>query len=118
MLDFRRWDTRVGRNGPSELEVSVFDRPSTFEFRATGGPIGTPDDDPHRRTFTFTSEDGVTRIVLSRRDPLPPEPRLIPDRPATNDSSATSRDTSTISSHEPRQTVFPLRMGSRDRSNT
>jgi len=64
---------QAGKEWPSELEVSVYDRPSTFEFTATGGPIGTPDDDPHRHTFTFTSEDGGTRVVLIRRDPLPPD---------------------------------------------
>jgi hypothetical protein len=55
------------------LEVTVYERPSTFEFTATGGPIGTPEDDPHRHTFTFTPEEGGTRIVLVRRDPLPPD---------------------------------------------
>jgi hypothetical protein len=62
---------QAGKEWPSELEVTVYDRPSTFEFTATGGPIGTPEDDPHRHTFTFTSEEGGTRIVLVRRDPLP-----------------------------------------------
>jgi hypothetical protein len=53
--------------------VTVYERPSTFEFTATGGPIGTPEDDPHRHTFTFTPEEGGTRIALVRRDPLPPD---------------------------------------------
>ncbi len=53
--------------------MTVYERPSTFEFTATGGPIGTPPDDPHRHTFTFTAEEGGTRIVLIRRDPLPPD---------------------------------------------
>ncbi len=48
------------------------DRPSTFEFTATGGSIATPDDDPHRHTFTFTPEGDGTRIRVVRRDPLPP----------------------------------------------
>jgi hypothetical protein len=61
-----------GKDWPADLEVTVQDRPSTFEFTATGGPIGTPDDDPHRHTFTFTPEGDGTRIVLVRRDPLPP----------------------------------------------
>jgi Polyketide cyclase / dehydrase and lipid transport len=61
-----------GKDWPSELEVTVYDRPLTFEFTATGGPIGTPDDDPHRHTFTFTAKDGGTHIVLVRRDPYPP----------------------------------------------
>jgi hypothetical protein len=62
-----------GKDWPSELQVTVYNRPLTFEFTATGGPIGTPKDDPHRHTFTFTAEDGGTRIVLVRRDPYPPE---------------------------------------------
>jgi hypothetical protein len=62
---------QAGRDWPSELEVTVYDRPSTLEFTATGGPIGTPTDDPHRHTFTFSADEGGTRIVLLRRDPLP-----------------------------------------------
>jgi hypothetical protein len=61
-----------GKDWPADLEVTVHDRPSTLEFTATGGPIGTPDDDPHRHTFTFTPEGDGTRIKLVRRDPLPP----------------------------------------------
>jgi hypothetical protein len=53
--------------------VTIYDPPLTFAFTATGGPIGTPTDDPHRHTFTFAAEDGGTRIVLTRRDPYPPE---------------------------------------------
>jgi uncharacterized protein YndB with AHSA1/START domain len=64
---------QAGKDWPSELEVTVYDRPSAFEFTATGGPIGTPEDDPHRHTFTFTPENGGTRIVLVRKDPLPPD---------------------------------------------
>jgi Polyketide cyclase / dehydrase and lipid transport len=62
-----------GKDWPSELEVTVYNRPLTFEFTATGGPIGTPQDDPHRHTFTFTAQGGGTRIVLVRRDPYPPD---------------------------------------------
>jgi hypothetical protein len=51
----------------------VYDRPSPFDFTANGGPIGTPEDDPHRHTFTFTPDEGGTRIVHVRRDPLPPD---------------------------------------------
>jgi hypothetical protein len=68
---FRAVGRQGGRDWPSELEVTVYDRPSTFEFTATGGPVGTPDDDPHRHTFTFTADGDGTRIVLLRRDPLP-----------------------------------------------
>ena len=53
--------------------MTAYDRPSTFEFTATGGPIGTPENDPHRHTFTFTAEDKGTRIELTRRYPLPPD---------------------------------------------
>jgi uncharacterized protein YndB with AHSA1/START domain len=70
---FRAVGHQVGKDWPSELEVTVYDRPSAFEFTATGGPIGTPEDDPHRHTFTFTPEEGGTRVVLVRRDPLPPD---------------------------------------------
>jgi hypothetical protein len=69
---FRAVGHQAGKDWPSELLVTVFERPSTFEFTATGGPIGTPEDDPHRHTFTFTQEESGTRIVLVRRDPLPP----------------------------------------------
>jgi uncharacterized protein YndB with AHSA1/START domain len=70
---FRAVGHQAGRDWPSELEVTVYDRPSAFEFTATGGPIGTPEDDPHRHTFTFTPDKGGTRMVLARRDPLPPD---------------------------------------------
>jgi hypothetical protein len=64
---------QAGRDWPSKLEVTAYDRPSTFEFTATGGPIGTPEDDLHRHMFTFRPIAGGTRIVLVRRDPLPPD---------------------------------------------
>lgn len=70
---FRAVGHQAGKDWPSDLEVTVYDRPTTFEFTATGGPIGTPQDDPHRHTFTFTPEKGGTRIVLARRDPFPPK---------------------------------------------
>jgi uncharacterized protein YndB with AHSA1/START domain len=70
---FRAVGHQAGKDWPAELEVTRYDRPSTFEFTATGGPIGTPKDDPHRHTFTFTPEAGGTRMVLARRDPLPPD---------------------------------------------
>jgi uncharacterized protein YndB with AHSA1/START domain len=70
---FRAVGHQAGKEWPSELEVTVCDRPSKFEFTATGGPIGTPRHDPHRHTFTFTPEAGGTRLVLVRRDPLPPD---------------------------------------------
>lgn len=61
-----------GKDRPSNLEVTIYDRPATFEFTATGGPIGTPENDPHRHTFTFIAEGDGTRIELTRREPLPP----------------------------------------------
>jgi hypothetical protein len=70
---FRAVGHQAGKEWPSELAVTVCDRPSKFEFTATGGPIGTPRHDPHRHTFTFTPEAGGTRLVLVRRDPLPPD---------------------------------------------
>lgn len=67
----------VGRQGgkdwPSQLEVTVYEPPRRFEFTATGGPIGTPDDDPHRHDFLFTPRGGGTQIELRRTDPAPPE---------------------------------------------
>jgi hypothetical protein len=70
---YRAVGRQAGKDWPSELEVTVYDRPLTFEFTATGGPIGTPDADPHRHTFMFTAEDSGTRITVVRRDPYPPE---------------------------------------------
>lgn len=70
---YRAVGHQAGKDWPSELEVTIYDRPLTFEFTATGGPVGTPEDDPHRHTFTFTAEDGGTRVVLVRRDPFPHE---------------------------------------------
>ncbi len=63
---------QAGKDWPSELEVTVYDRTSVFEFVATGGPIGTPEGDPHRHYFTFTPDEGGTRIELVRTDPFPP----------------------------------------------
>ncbi len=70
---YRAVGHQAGKDWPSELEVTVYDRPATFEFTATGGPIATPENDPHRHTFTFTAEENGTRIELARRDPLPPD---------------------------------------------
>ena len=69
---YRAVGHQAGKDWPADLEVTVYERPSRFEFTATGGPIGTPLDDPHRHTFTFTSEGEGTRLRLVRRDPLPP----------------------------------------------
>lgn len=69
---YRAVGRQAGKDWLADLEVTIYDRPTTFEFTATGGPIGTPDDDPHRHTFTFTPDEEGTRIELVRRDPLPP----------------------------------------------
>ena len=70
---YRAVGHQAGKDWPSDLEVTVYDRPSTFEFTATGGPIGTPENDLHRHTFRFKAEDSGARIDLTRRDPLPPD---------------------------------------------
>ena len=67
---YRAVGHQAGKDWPSELEVTVYDRPSTFEFTATGGPIGTPENDPHRHTFTFTAEENGTRDRVDSARPL------------------------------------------------
>lgn len=59
-----------GRQWPSQLEVTIYDPPTRFEFTATGGPIPSPDGNPHRHTFRLISERGGTKIVYERIDPL------------------------------------------------
>ena len=78
---YRAVGHQSGQDWPSELTVTVYDRPLTFEFTATGGPIGTPEGDPHRHTFTFAAGDGGTHIGLVRRDPLPQNGRA-PSEPS------------------------------------
>ena len=66
----------VGRQGgkdwPSQLEVTTYEPARRVAFTATGGPIGTPDDDPHRHEFLFRAHDNGTQIELRRTDPAPP----------------------------------------------
>jgi hypothetical protein len=66
----------VGRQGgkdwPSDLEVTGYESPHRFEFTATGGPIGTPEGDPHRHEFLFAPESGGTQLEVRRWDPAPP----------------------------------------------
>jgi uncharacterized protein YndB with AHSA1/START domain len=66
----------VGRQGgkdwPSQLEVTGYEPSHRFEFTATGGPIDTPDGDPHRHEFLFSPIDGGTELVVRRTDPAPP----------------------------------------------
>ena len=61
-----------GKEWPAVLVVTAYERPSVFEFTATGGPIPVPDDDPHRHRFKFTPENGGTRIDQERWDPFAP----------------------------------------------
>jgi len=65
----------VGRQGgkdwPSELEVTGYEPPHRFEFTATGGPIGTPEGDPHRHEFLFAPQNGGTQLEVRRMDPAP-----------------------------------------------
>ncbi len=63
----RQW----GKDWPSELEVTGYEPPRRFEFTATGGPVGTPEGDPHRHAFLFTPESGGTRLEAQRWDPIP-----------------------------------------------
>ena len=66
----------VGRQGgkdwPSQLEVTAYEPPHRFEFTATGGPIATPEGDPHRHEFLFTSQNGGTQVEVRRTDPAAP----------------------------------------------
>ena len=59
-----------GRDWPSELEVTVYEPPTRFEFTATGGPIASPSDRPHRHQYRFSPERGGTRIEVQRTDPF------------------------------------------------
>lgn len=59
-----------GRDWPSELEVTIYEPPTRFEFTATGGPLGTPRDRPHRHQYRFIPERGGTRIEVRRTDPF------------------------------------------------
>ncbi len=63
----RQW----GKDWPSELEVTGYEPSHRFEFTATGGPVGTPEGDPHRHEFLFTPESGGTRVEARRWDAIP-----------------------------------------------
>jgi|GEM_PF-369742 len=63
---------QAGKDWPSQLEVTAFEPPRRFEFTATGGPIGTPEGDPHRHQFLFTPKNGGTELEVGRIDPAPP----------------------------------------------
>lgn len=60
-----------GRDWPSDLVVTVFDRPSRFAFTATGGPVPATEDHLHRHEFLFSAERGGTRLVARRANPIP-----------------------------------------------
>ena len=68
--------TVVGRQGgkdwPSQLEVTGYEPSHQFAFTATGGPIGTPEGDPHRHEFLFTLKNGGTELEVRRTDPAAP----------------------------------------------
>ena len=59
-----------GRDWPSDLVVTRFDRPTRFAFTATGGPIPATGDRLHRHEFMLTEERGGTRLVARRANPI------------------------------------------------
>ncbi len=60
-----------GREWPSHLVVTQFERPQLFEFTATGGPIAAPQEDPHRHEFLLTPKNMGTLIEVCKTDPAP-----------------------------------------------
>ncbi len=68
---FRAVGRQGGRDWPSELVVTDWDRARRFAFTATGGPIPTTDGHLHVHEFTFSEERGGTRLVVRRTDPIP-----------------------------------------------
>lgn len=69
---FRSVGRQYGKEWPADLEVTEYDPPRSFAFTATGGPLPSPEGDPHRHEFLLTPEDGGTRLELRRCDPAPP----------------------------------------------
>ncbi len=59
-----------GRDWPSDLVVTDFDRPTQFAFTATGGPISATKDHLHRHEFQFSAERGGTRLMVRRANPI------------------------------------------------
>lgn len=59
-----------GRWWPAELEVTVFERPSRFDFTAAGGPQ-TTEGQPHRHEYRFIPENNGIRLEHERWDPTP-----------------------------------------------
>lgn len=68
---FRAVGRQGGRDWPSDLVVTEFDRPVRFAFTATGGPIPTTEGHLHRHEFMFREERGGTTLVVRRTDPIP-----------------------------------------------
>ena len=69
---FRAVGHQAGKEWPSPGGDHL--RPAVdLRVHSYRGAEAPPADDPHRHTFTFAAEEGGTRIVLVRRDPLPPD---------------------------------------------
>lgn len=69
---FQSVGRQLRKERPADLEVTGFDPPRYFAFSATGGPIPSPDGDPHLHEFLLTANNGGTRLELRRRDLGPP----------------------------------------------
>ena len=70
---YRSVARQAGKDWPSALEITGYEPPSRFEFTATGGPLDSPVDDPHRHEYILRPENGGTRLELRRSDPKPPD---------------------------------------------
>ncbi len=63
---------QFGKEWPSDLAITAYEPPHRFEFTAAGGPLPTPQGDPHHHEFLFSSADGGTRLEVRRTDPKLP----------------------------------------------
>ena len=70
---YRSVARQAGKDWASDLEITGYEPPSRFEFTATGGPLDSPVDDPHRHEYRMRGENGGTLIELRRSDPKPPD---------------------------------------------
>ena len=68
---FRAVGHQGGRDWPSDLIVTAYDRPTRFAFTATGGPVPTTEGHLHRHEFLLGEERGGTRLVVRRTNPFP-----------------------------------------------